>query len=76
MAGEQYALPEAASLLADVRRDAGQGAEVEVAGADPLNLTGALLGGDRIPSVRHRTVHYRNGVLAEPPQPIEVADPR
>jgi ATP-dependent Lhr-like helicase len=76
MAGEQYALPEAASLLSDVRRDAGQGAEVEVAGADPLNLTGALLGGDRIPAVRHRTVRYRNGVPAEPPLPVGVADPR
>ncbi len=40
ISGEQYASPEAASLLADVRRDPGRGAEVEVAGADPLNLTG------------------------------------
>jgi hypothetical protein len=44
-----------------------------VAGADPLNLTGALLGGDRIPSVRHRTVRYRNGVPSEPPSPLRVA---
>jgi hypothetical protein len=49
---------------------------VEVAGADPLNLTGALLGGDRIPAIRHRTVHYRNGVLAEQGQPGGAADPR
>jgi ATP-dependent helicase Lhr and Lhr-like helicase len=76
MGGEQYALPDAASLLSDVRRDAGRGAEVEVAGADPLNLTGALLGGDRIPAIRHRTVHYRNGVLAERRQPVGAADPR
>src|SRR5664279_586003 len=33
--GEQYALPEAASLLADVRRDLDRGADVVVAGADP-----------------------------------------
>ncbi len=62
ISGEQYASPEAASLLADVRRDPGRGAEVEVAGADPLNLTGAMLGGARIPSIRDRTVHYRGGV--------------
>ena len=49
-------------LLADVRRDPGRGAVVEVAGADPLNLTGAMLGGARIPSIRDRTVHYRGGV--------------
>jgi len=76
MAGEQYALPEAASLLSDVRRDAERGAEVEVAGADPLNLTGALLGGDRIPAVRHRTVRYRNGVPSEPSSPVRVAHSR
>jgi ATP-dependent Lhr-like helicase len=64
--GEQYASTEAASLLADVRRDAGRGAEVVVAGADPLNLTGELLGGRRVPAVRHRTVRYREGVPADP----------
>ena len=64
--GEQYASTEAASLLADVRRDAGRGAEVVVAGADPLNLTGELLGGRRVPAVRHRTVRYRDGVPADP----------
>jgi ATP-dependent Lhr-like helicase len=62
ISGEQYALPEAASLLADVRRDPARGAEVEVAGADPLNFTGTLLGGARVPSVRDRTVRYRDGI--------------
>jgi ATP-dependent Lhr-like helicase len=45
VSGEQYALPEAAALLADVRRDPGCGSDVVVAGADPLNLTGDLMGG-------------------------------
>ncbi len=62
ISGEQYALPEAASLLADIRRDPARGAEVEVAGSDPLNLTGTLLGGDRVPAIRDRTVRYRAGV--------------
>jgi ATP-dependent Lhr-like helicase len=62
ISGEQYALPEAAALLAEVRRDPGRGAEVEVAGTDPLNLTGTLLGGPRVPSIRDRTVRYRSGV--------------
>ena len=64
ISGEQYASPEAASLLADVRRDPGGGHEVKVAGADPLNLTGTVLGGPRVPSVRDRTVRYRGGVPA------------
>ena len=71
ISGEQYASPEAASLLADVRRDPARAAEVEVAGADPLNLTGTMLGGDRVPSIRDRTVRYRGGVpvAAEPAVP-------
>jgi ATP-dependent helicase Lhr and Lhr-like helicase len=62
ISGEQYALPEAASLLTDVRKDRALGADVVVAGADPLNLTGEILGGPRTPSIRHRSVHYVGGV--------------
>jgi ATP-dependent Lhr-like helicase len=65
MSGEQYALAEATSLLADVRRDRERGAEVVVAGADPLNLTGQLMGGPRTPAVRHRKVRYVNGVAVD-----------
>ena len=72
ISGEQYALPEAASLLAEVRRDPGRGAEVEVAGADPLNLTGSLLGGSRVPSLRDRTVRYRDGVPTDPAGAVPV----
>jgi ATP-dependent Lhr-like helicase len=61
ISGEQYALPEAAALLADVRRDPARGADVTVAGADPLNLTGDLLGGSRVPAIRYRSVYYRDG---------------
>ena len=66
ISGEQYATPEAAALLGEVRRDASKGAEVTVAGADPLNLTGGLLGGTRVPSARHREVRYRAGVAERP----------
>jgi ATP-dependent Lhr-like helicase len=65
MSGEQYALPDAAAMLAEVRGDPSRGAEVVVAGADPLNLTGALLGGSRTPAIRHRHVHYVGGVPVE-----------
>jgi ATP-dependent Lhr-like helicase len=70
LSGEQYALPEAASLLSDVRRDPTRGAEFSVAGADPLNLTGELLGGVRVPSIRYRSVHYRQGETVDPPMPV------
>jgi ATP-dependent Lhr-like helicase len=70
LSGEQYALPEAASLLSDVRRDPEKGAEFSVAGADPLNLTGEMLGGVRVPAIRYRSVHYRQGETVEPPLPM------
>ncbi len=63
--GEQYAAPEAAALLGEVRGDPGRGAEVVIAGSDPLNLTGDLLGGPRVPARLHQTVRYRDGVPAE-----------
>jgi ATP-dependent Lhr-like helicase len=62
ISGEQYASPEAAALLAEVRRHPERGAEVSVAGSDPLNLTGGVLGGDRVPALRDRVVHYRGGL--------------
>ncbi len=64
VSGEQYALAEAASLLAEVRRHPARGADVTVAGADPLNLTGDLVGESRVPSIRYRSVHYQGGQLA------------
>ncbi len=68
ISGEQYATAEAAALLTEVRRDPGRGADVVVAGADPLNLTGGVLNGDRVPALRHRTVRFEAG-LPTGPQP-------
>jgi ATP-dependent Lhr-like helicase len=65
ISGEQYSTPEAVALLVEVRADPGRGDEVVVAGADPLNLTGEWLGGTRVPALRYRSVHYRDGVPAD-----------
>jgi ATP-dependent helicase Lhr and Lhr-like helicase len=65
LAGEQYALPEAVEMLSVTRRTDDGRDEFVVAAADPLNLTGTVLGGRRVPAVRHRSVAYRGGVLAE-----------
>ena len=42
-----------------------------MAGADPLNLTGDLLGGPRIPAIRHRSVRYVDGVPVGPDQALD-----
>jgi ATP-dependent Lhr-like helicase len=61
-AGEQYALPEAMeSLRASRTRDCS--AIIPVAAADPMNLVGIVIPGDRIAAVPGRQVLYRNGTL-------------
>ncbi len=45
--GEQFARPEAVDLLRSVRRSTNMGEEVDVALADPLNLTGIVIPGPR-----------------------------
>ncbi len=63
LSGEQYAVAEAAELLASVRGTRSDGTELEVAGSDPLNVTGTVLPGPRVPAARHRRVVYRDGLL-------------
>ncbi len=63
LSGEQYALTEAVELLRSAERDADT-TELSVAGSDPLNLTGLVLPGPRVPASRNRRVHYRDGDLS------------
>ena len=63
LSGEQYALPDAVELLGRVRRSGSDDARFEMAASDPLNLTGTVLPGPRVPSVRRRRVVYRDGVV-------------
>ncbi len=62
--GEQFALPEAVeSLRAQRKVAANSHAErVVVAAADPLNLVGIVVPGERIPAISGRTLAFRGGV--------------
>ena len=60
--GEQFALPEAVESLRAQRKTPTQGERVVIAAADPLNLVGIIVPGDRIPAISGRTVAFRNGV--------------
>ncbi|WP_323117948.1 DEAD/DEAH box helicase [Burkholderia alba] len=62
LAGEQFALPEAIPVLRDVRRQPPDGRMICVSGADPLNLVGTLLPGDKVPALAGNRVLYRDGV--------------
>ncbi|MFV2040051.1 MAG: hypothetical protein ACC660_07400, partial [Acidimicrobiales bacterium] len=54
--GEQFALPEAVDGLAKVRKEPASERTVTVCGTDPLNVTGIILPGERVPSRRTETV--------------------
>ncbi|MEW6476778.1 MAG: DEAD/DEAH box helicase [Actinomycetota bacterium] len=60
--GEQYALPAAVEGLADIRRRSRTGERVTVNACDPLNLTGVIIRGPRVPAVRTNTVTYIDGL--------------
>ncbi|RKU04559.1 ATP-dependent DNA helicase [Burkholderia sp. Nafp2/4-1b] len=62
LAGEQFALPEAIPILRELRRQPGNGEYVCVTGADPLNLAGTLLPGDKVPALAGNRVLFRDGV--------------
>jgi ATP-dependent helicase Lhr and Lhr-like helicase len=61
-AGEQFALPEAVSMLREVRRKKPDGAWTSVSGADPLNLVGIITPGARLPALTGNRVLYRDGL--------------
>jgi ATP-dependent Lhr-like helicase len=62
LVGEQFALPEAVELLRQVRRRATDDTLVCVSGADPLNLVGTVLSGDKVPALTGSRILYRDGV--------------
>ena len=60
--GEQFALPDAVEVARTIRRSRPTGQRIEVAGVDPLNLTGVVTPGPRIPAVLGQKVIYVDGV--------------
>ncbi|HKX17274.1 MAG TPA: hypothetical protein VJT33_04610, partial [bacterium] len=65
VAGEQYALPGAVEALRAVRREADEVTDVVISAADPLNLAGILLPGERISPLSGLALVLRSGVLID-----------
>src|SRR5204862_6525244 len=49
--GEQFAAPEALEALRAVRREAASGQAIRLSACDPLNLTGIITPGARVPAM-------------------------
>jgi ATP-dependent Lhr-like helicase len=61
-AGEQFAIPDAVGMLRSMRREPERNGTFAVSAADPLNLTGIVTPGDRVPALAGNRVLYRDGV--------------
>jgi ATP-dependent Lhr-like helicase len=64
--GEQYALPDAVEALRQTRRRERSDETVRLAAVDPLNLTGLITPGPRVPATRGNAVTYRDGLPIDP----------
>jgi ATP-dependent helicase Lhr and Lhr-like helicase len=59
--GEQFALPVAVESVRAMRSLPLSEETITLSAADPLNLVGILVPGDRVPAISGRTVSYRDG---------------
>jgi ATP-dependent helicase Lhr and Lhr-like helicase len=60
--GEQFALPVAVESVRAMRKSEAAQAAITLSAADPLNLVGILVPGDRVPAISGNSVTYRDGV--------------
>jgi ATP-dependent helicase Lhr and Lhr-like helicase len=69
--GEQFALPVAVDSLRAQRKTPPSGENITISAADPLNLVGIIVPGERVPAISGRTVTYRDGAaVADSPSPV------
>ncbi len=72
--GEQFALPMAVESLRAARRAPPAGEPVTVFAADPLNLVGIIVPGERVPANSGQLITYRDGVpVHEVERPLALA---
>jgi ATP-dependent helicase Lhr and Lhr-like helicase len=63
--GEQFALPVAVESVRALRNLPLSGETMTLSAADPLNLIGILVPGERVPAISGRTVSYQDGVAVD-----------
>ncbi len=62
--GEQFTLPEALGSLRDARREGLRlDLAIEIAAADPLNLLGVIVPGERVPAVAGKSLTWNHALL-------------
>jgi ATP-dependent Lhr-like helicase len=67
--GEQYAHPDAIDVLRAIRKKPRSGEQVRISAADPLNLTGVILPGPRVPAISANIVTLTDGAVEDTSEP-------
>jgi ATP-dependent helicase Lhr and Lhr-like helicase len=73
--GEQFALPIAVESLRAMKNIQPAGEIVTISAADPLNLAGIVVPGERVPAISGKYVSFKDGAVVETPelQPLSFA---
>jgi ATP-dependent helicase Lhr and Lhr-like helicase len=67
--GEQFALPVAVESLRATRKQEPTGEVITLSAADPLNLVGVIVPGERVHAISGKFVSYRDGVAVNAEEP-------
>lgn len=70
--GEQFALPVAVESVRAMRNQPATGEQIAISAADPLNLVGIIVPGERVAANSGRVVAFRDGVAIEADQQANV----
>ena len=73
--GEQFALPVAVESVRAMRGLPLSGDTVTLSAADPLNLIGILVPGDRVPAISGKSVSFKDGVAVSALEHIAATEP-
>jgi len=65
--GEQFALPVAVESVRAMRKNEPSQTTITLSAADPLNLVGILVPGERVPAISGNSVTYRDGAAVPVP---------
>jgi ATP-dependent helicase Lhr and Lhr-like helicase len=71
--GEQFALPVAVESLRASRNTPPGGETITLSAADPLNLVGILVPGERVPAISGKTITFRDGIAERAEQVLRIA---
>jgi ATP-dependent helicase Lhr and Lhr-like helicase len=72
--GEQFALPVAVESVRAMRKLEATSGSITLSAADPLNLVGILVPGDRVPAISGNSVTFRDGAAVPIPAVASAGD--